>query len=163
MPQTTKAISQVPHSPDGPVAEDMLLGIGSVHAGQTGKANVPLDKSDMHQGLLDIDAEIMRSNLKPFQQHSGNETGQRSTHPRQDNAQLAAAFLITGSTSFDINEVSADLHGPPGKLSMTESHELQSNLRKKEALDAESGKDARTDKDAEKWSIMADGSQNSNK
>jgi hypothetical protein len=161
MPQAQMEIPEEHSRADRPVADDLLLYVGTVHGDITDNAEAPHGEGDMRQDLLDMEASIMRLNITPAQEHPFKETEQHSSHLAEESAQRAASFSATGTTSFNFYEVLAELNKIPGKAGMTESNDLQVSTRKDAPSQAGSGKDNKNGKDADNFSMMAEGSQRS--
>ena len=119
-------------------AEPILRGVGSVHDEATGDADIDASDRRVRQRILDIEADMIHSDTTAAtaaaaQNHRSNSTEQHS----QDSARQTAT-----SSAADTQPNSSPVHkGNEGDF------------------DAEKGTEA---EDADKWSIMAEGSQRSN-
>lgn len=140
----------------------ILLGVGSVHDDPTENADINVGDGRVHQDLLDIEADMMHSNTTSALNHSSNSTEQHSARCAQDSTQHVASPSATRTTSLDNDEVTADLDRPSVNAAVTQSSDSLVNKEKEGDFDAENGMDGKDEKDAEEWSMMAEGSQKSN-
>jgi hypothetical protein len=115
-------------------AEPVLRGVGSIHDEATADADIDASDRRVCQRILDIEADMIHSDTTAAaQNHRSNSTEQHS----QDSAEQTAT-----TSAAETQPNSSPVHkGNEG------------------GFDAENGTDA---EDADKWSIMAEGSQRSN-
>jgi hypothetical protein len=151
MPQAGQDVSGEHPNPDGPVADDILLRLGSVHDHEIDKADVALGDSDMHQDLLDIEADVTPSDVTSAEKLSSNETEPRSTHPLR--SEVPPELEIPSS---NIDKLSSDFERLEVKENETNSNDRQMNGKKRVYSQLGNGREA------DSWSVVAERSQGSN-
>jgi TolA-binding protein len=156
MPQAGQNVSEEHPSPDGPVADDMLLRLGSVHDDENDKADAALGDSDMHQDLLDIEADVTPSKVTSAEKHSSNESQQHPTRLLRNETPQTAFPSELEMLSSKIDKIASDFEKHQVKENETDSDNMQTNGKKR--VDSQMG----NGKGADNWSVVAGRSQGSN-
>lgn len=152
MPQALNDFSEEQSNPSIAMAEDMLLGCGSLHDGQAGNAEVNAGDSEIHHDVLSIEAEILKPDTTPAQNHSITGTKQ---YPGGFPHEAAQRFPFTAMHLDFIGSggLPADSSRLPAKATVAESQDRQTNGRKEGSTASTNGFEE------DNWSMMVERSQ----